>query len=209
MKLDSRIWTHTLSLLALTCGATATHAGGNVTVRVDGGGNLIIEGDRADNEIGIHPYAIGAGTVSGLGSTLVNGQAIAEFTGVSGDFRILMRGGNDRVEVSDGDGNHVPEDLEVDLGPGNDSLLVQNFFIHDDLDVRGNSGDDTIELAQTVFVDGETDIRTSAGDDRVIFSPAAFFDPLVIQFARTSRCAPVPVATSSISPGRASSAASR
>jgi hypothetical protein len=170
--------------LALLGSAVPLHAGGNVTVRVDRGGNLLVEGDREANAIEIHPYDIGAGTVTGVGSTLVNGAKSAEFTGASGDFRFWMRGGDDRVVVSDGDGNHVLGDLEVDLGPGNDSLLVQNFFVHDDLEVRGNSGDDTIELADTVFVLGRADIRTSAGDDRVVFRPAAFFDPLVIVFER-------------------------
>ena len=160
--------------------ATAVQADGNVRVRVDDHGNLIVEGDGADNEIQISPVDIGIGDVTGLGSTLVNDSERASFSGVSGDFRIRMRSGNDRVLVVDGDGNHVPDDLDIDTGPGDDHVLVSGFFVHDDLHVRTRTGDDVVELAQTVFVDDRTTIETGWGDDRVTFAPADVPDLLLV-----------------------------
>jgi hypothetical protein len=169
-----------LALGAALALASAVQADGNVTVRVDREGNLIVAGDGADNEIQISPIGIGIGDVTGLGSTQVNGGERASFSGVTGDFRIRMRGGNDRVLVVDGDGNHVPDDLAIDTGTGDDQVLVSGFFVHDDLHVRTGSGADTVELSQTVFVLDRTDVDTGAGDDQVLFVPAEVPDLLIV-----------------------------
>lgn len=158
----------------------AIHADGNVTVRVVGRGHLIVEGDGAANEILIRPVDNGVGDVVGLGSTLVNGGPSAAFSGVDGDFRIHLKGGDDGVSIDDGDGNEILGDLEIDLGSGNDQVLIRNFFVHHDLRIRTGSGDDTIELSQTVFVLDQTDIRTGAGNDRVLFVPAEVPDALLV-----------------------------
>lgn len=160
--------------------AVLLHADGDVTVRVDRAGNLIVEGDGAANEIQISPVGIGVGDVVGLGSTRVNGGERASFSGVDGDFRIRMHGGDDSVSVVDGDGNHVPDDLDIDMGPGNDGVLVQGFFVEDDLKIRTGSGRDRIELSQTVFVLDRTVIDTGAGDDEVVFVPADVADLLLV-----------------------------
>jgi len=170
-------WTMVFAALGL---AAPAHAGGNVTVRVDRGGNLIVAGDGADNEIQISPVDIGVGDVVGIGSTLVNGGASASFSGVDGDFRIRMRGGDDHVFIVDGDGNHVPDDLDIDTGRGNDTVLLQGFFVHDDLRIRSGPGDDTIELSQTVFVLDRSTLHTGSGNDQVLFRPADVPDLLIV-----------------------------
>src|SRR5262245_51994627 len=153
-----------LAVLSLSSLAGPALAGGNVSVRVDRGGNLVIEGDDEDNQILISPVGIGVGTVLGLESTLVNGAESAAFAGVDDDFQIRMRGGDDRVLVADGDGNVVPDDLEIDAGRGDDFVLVQGFFVRDDLEIRGGSGNDVVELADTVVVEDRTRIDTGSGD---------------------------------------------
>src|SRR5262245_43064019 len=169
-----------LALLSLCCLSAALHAGGNVSVRVDRGGNLVIEGDDADNEILIRPFAIGAGDVFGMGATLVNGGESASFSGVDDDFQIRMQGGDDRVLVDDGDGNTVPDDLEIDTGHGDDFVLVEGFFVLDDLTILTGPGADTIELSQTVVVSDRTDIHTGSGDDQLLLLPANVPDLLLV-----------------------------
>jgi len=166
--------------LALCASAGALQAGGDVSVRVDRAGNLVVEGDDEDNEILISPVDIGIGTVLGLGTTRVNGGDSATFSGVDGDFRIRMRGGNDRVLVSDGDGNRVPDDLDISTGSGDDSVLVQGFFVDDDLRIDSGAGNDTIELANTVVVAERTSIHTGSGDDRLFLEPAEVPDLLIV-----------------------------
>jgi hypothetical protein len=168
------------SCLAALGLAAQVRAGGNVTVRVDHDRNLIVEGDGADNEIRISPVAIGVGEVVGIGSTLVNGSDRASFRAVDGDFRIRMRGGDDRVSIVDGDGNHVPDDLDIDTGHGDDHVLLQGFFVHDDLRIRSGPGDDTIELSQTVFVQDRSNLHTGSGNDQVLFRPADVANLLIV-----------------------------
>src|SRR5262245_34808060 len=170
-------------LLALVaCGVSSglLHAGGNVSVRVDRAGNLIVEGDAAGNQILISPIGIGVGTVLGLEGTRVNGAESANFSGVVADFRIRMRGGDDRVLVSDGDGNTVPDDLKISTGDGNDFVLVQGFFVRDDLMIHTGAGNDSIEIADTVIVSDLTSIGTGSGDDRLLFRPADVADFLIV-----------------------------
>ncbi len=161
-------------LVVLTFAAVRPAAQGNVTVDVDGNGNLIVVGDDEDNGIRIMPFDVGEGDVVGLGTTLVNGGSSAPFSGVTGDFRIRMRAGDDTVEIDDGDGNEAPQDLEISTGAGDDVVLVRHFIVHDDLEILTGSGDDRITLSQTAggfppFVDDRTNIRTSTGDDQVRF----------------------------------------
>src|SRR5262245_15198381 len=168
------------AVAALAALAALGHAGGIVTVRVDRAGNLLVDGDGEDNEIQISPVDIGVGTVTGLGTTRVNGGERASFTGVVGDFRIRMRDGDDEVRIEDGDGNHVPDDLDVDTGHGDDFVLVQGFFVHDDLRLRTGPGNDTIELANTVVVSDLSELHPGSGDDRVLFRPAEVPDLLIV-----------------------------
>ena len=160
-------------------------ADGNVTVHVDGQGNLVVVGDGADNAISIMPFDIGEGFVRGLDGTLVNGSEQAPFTGAGGDFRIRMHGGDDTVEVDDGDGNEVLGDLEVETGTGDDTVLVRHFIAHGDLSIHTGPGHDRVRLEQTAglsaFAEGRTDVRTGAGNDQVIVTGG---DPSLEAFVR-------------------------
>lgn len=172
-QLDLLLLRSSSVLVSISCLAVSVHAGGNVSVHVDGGGNLIVEGDGADNEILIMPFEVGEGFVVGLGTTLVNGDLQAFFSGADDDFKIVMRGGNDTIQIDDGDGNEAPDDLEIDAGQGNDVVLVRHFLVHDDLKIRLGSGDDVLTLSQTAgnasFVLDKTDIDLGAGNDQVLF----------------------------------------
>jgi hypothetical protein len=173
------------SVVALVLWASAEPVGaqGNVTVRVDGNGNLIIRGDAADNGVFVKPFDVGEGFVEGLGSTLVNGGDSAAFSGATGDFRFDMRGGDDTIQIDDGDGNETLGDLEIRTGSGDDVILVRHFIVHDDLEIRSGPGNDVITLEQTAgnspYAEDRTFIGTSTGDDQVFVRGGELPDSLV------------------------------
>lgn len=171
------------ALAVLSWVSAEASAEGNVTVNVDGAGNLIVVGDALGNGISIMPFDIGEGFVVGLGTTLVNGAAQAAFSGAVGDFRIRLLGGNDSVAVDDGDGNEVLGDLRIDTGGGNDVVLVRHFIAHDDLLITTGLGNDLVTLEQTAgasqFVEDQTLVRTGAGDDQVFVVGDVSFEAFV------------------------------
>jgi len=90
---------------------------GNVNVFVDGGGNLFIRGDNADNGVLVSQIGSGRYTVTGFDfgagsstATSINGSAdgTLTFTGVKGDINIDLKKGNDALGVG-----NSPDDLEA------------------------------------------------------------------------------------------------
>ncbi len=91
--------------LALESLEPRTLLSGNVTAEVIGG-DLIITGDDAGNEVIVHEIGIQPGfyVASGGGGTQINGGAGPDvFNNVTGDIRIILNDGDNTLTVHDVD----------------------------------------------------------------------------------------------------------
>jgi hypothetical protein len=110
-------------------------------------GDLVIQGDAADNDI-----AITAGTergtfvVTGLNGTTVHqeGQSPANEVTVSGMRR----------------------DVRINLGDGNDAVSLADANVRGNVTIRGGAGDDEIAIDET-SIDGRLAIDAGTDDDTV------------------------------------------
>lgn len=149
----------------------SVQAAGNVTVTVDDEDSLRITGDDLANCIVIDGGGnSGEYSVAGCDSTTVNGDSGVSVDGVDNDFKISMGKGNDRVTLSDGDNNLVPDDLEITTGPGDDTVTLTNFRIGDDLRVATGTGNDTLTL-DSVSAEDSVKIDMGSGTDVVCAGP--------------------------------------
>jgi hypothetical protein len=125
-----------------------------VTVKLDHG-SLIIRGTEVANAI-IVTEAAGVFTVTGLGTTTINGavNTIQNFLGVTKDVKIDLRGGNDAVLVSGDPGGVpgalpapsnmlIPRDLKIETGAGNDTVAVDTVVVGHDASINTGSGTDS------------------------------------------------------------------
>src|SRR6478672_3540488 len=145
---------------------------GNVHAFVSGG-NLHIEGDRQSNEILIEQSAPKSFTITSRdGTTTINGQAGPRtFNGIGKNVFIALNSGNDVAELDGAAGGAlvVKSGLFVDMGSGNDQLLMTNVHVlrlhvnmgtGADLINIGNDGDDS-----GVMVTKEAIVVTGSGRD--------------------------------------------
>ena len=202
LAFDNRIWIEEemMSTKSATLGFNCESLeprrmlAGNVSVRVTGGGDLIINGDNEGNEIGLvetsQPNEI---RVVGLGGTTINGQAEARFSGVDDDLRINLRNGDnsllllklgsdpspfpaiDDVRFRSGSGEDIfafgaPIDgkLTLNTGDGNDTVVTE-FTTSDGVRIRTGDGDDMVRLSQTLSTN-RIDVNVGSGDDVVTLS---------------------------------------
>lgn len=110
---------------------------GDVEIFTTPGGDLFVIGDRHDNSVEIRVESLGNIVAEGLNGTLVNGT-------------------EGPVTIAEGD--TVRDDVRVNLGRGDDTILIEGLQINDDLYVHGGRGNDAIGL-----------LRTTIGDDASIF----------------------------------------
>jgi hypothetical protein len=140
---------------------------GDVTAQIVDG-NLIIEGDRNDNEIAVTQSGTTI-TVTGTDTTVNLETAAAVLTGFTGSIELKMKGGNDDVTLS----GLTATELDANLGKGNDTLDIENCTINGDTELEGRKGNDIItvdtatdgETAITSRFNGELDIDLGKGDD--------------------------------------------
>ncbi len=121
--------------------------------------DLVITGDDSANEIVVEEIGVDRIRVQGRNGTQVNGGSSATFT-VRDDVTINMKGGNDVVTVRNLNlDNYTHNDLVIDLGTGNDTLVVEQTDVSDDLNVYAGHGHDDIEILEVrtrdTFVTGE------------------------------------------------------
>lgn len=154
-------------------------------------GDLIITGDELDNEVGILPGDNpGEYRVIGRASTdviivpdlslltQINGQGGVTVGGVTGDIRIMLGGGDDKVLVYGGGLGGVavahpgmptlpvPGNLIVADYAGANGVNLMGVEAGGDLIVRTGSGDDVVSLSAST-AGRRTVLRTGAGDDRI------------------------------------------
>ena len=151
---------------------------GNVLVSVSAG-NLVVSGDSGGNELRIiqslqngAPIA-GRFFITGQNGTTINGQSVGQFfQNVSGDLRINLNGGNDRLTLGDGVSNSrfiAPRDLQVDMGDGNDVVRLDRVSVRDDARLVTGAGSDSVFVKGTIGglagVDfGQNDLTIDTGD---------------------------------------------
>jgi hypothetical protein len=176
---------------------------GDVTVAVING-ELIVTGDGLDNWIRFtnpaNPEIEGRDSPNGV-PTSINGVPNGSFTYeglVTGDVRISMGGGNDRVDLAGefpaaftalgeaGDDNinggsfgfRTDGLMTVDAGVGNDiiRLLARTFRVGggpglfaQSIILRGGDGNDTVDLAE-IHATNDVVIESGAGADRLGWS---------------------------------------
>jgi hypothetical protein len=162
---------------------------GNVLVTLNGGGNLTIRGDAADNQFSIEETAPDEWTFTDtdpVGDTTFNG-APGPFViaGITGNVRADLKAGNDAIEFKAA--VTIAGNLQIDTAAGNDSVVLGEefaFVIGDGIDVDGSlqvktgAGNDTV-VVQGGFditgglnptnVGGNVDIQAGQGDDSVFF----------------------------------------
>lgn len=137
---------------------------GDVTVGLSAADarDLVITGDNSSNEIVVEEVAANRIRVSGQDGTTINGGTRSATFTVTDDVRIDMKGGSDRVTVRNlSQTSQSHSDVSVNLGTGNDTLVIDSVDAERYLKVMGGSGDDTIDVmestARDMTIDGEYD----------------------------------------------------
>jgi len=139
------------------------------------GGDLIVLGDEADNDIEI-VVTDGNLVVQGREgtNTTVNGDSRVVFEGVdrvADDLRIFLGGGNDLIDIR---GVSVGGDISIlatdavraaGVGASGDQVLLDLLTIGGNLDVSTGAGADAV-LVERSTIAGDTTIATGASDDR-------------------------------------------
>ena len=150
---------------------------GNVVVQVvpDGSGqnDLVVTGDGASNGVEITQVAPGTFAVSGrdhYGATTVNGWYTTRyFYNVSDDVIVRMNGGHDWLQIggySEATRDYLPDDLNIDLGSGNDTVNFYAVVCRDDMTINTGDNWDTVNV-NYVTVGDVLSINTGAGNDTV------------------------------------------
>jgi len=116
---------------------------GDVTASIVNG-NLIIKGDRNDNEIAVTQSGTTL-TVTGTNTTVNSNAAPAVLTGFMGSIKLRMKHGDDDVTLT----GVTATGLHARLGKGDDSLDIEHCTINGDTTLNGKRGNDTV-LVDTV-----------------------------------------------------------
>ena len=169
---------------------------GDVSVALTNGGDLVVRGDNAANEIVITSSPDSdAFWVEGIDGTTINGRSQRMlFDGVTDDIRINLRNGDnklllthdgdngvnpfhiaDRLEIRTGNGNdavilnldQANGQVRISSGAGNDTVGILESALRDRLAINTASGNDTVTVQESL-VDGPAEVRTGSGDDFAI-----------------------------------------
>ena len=164
---------------------------GSVDVSVDDFGDLIISGDDAANGVQIFQamqngqplrgsYRV-VGTFAGGAPTTITGQQSP--SGVTDDIQINLRGGNDRLVTSTVN-LLVADDLNVDLGEGNNVASLDRLRVSHNVNIDSGSGDDNIFVRGSIGIaahpDSDLRINTRGGADGVFLQNLFVRDDLNI-----------------------------
>jgi hypothetical protein len=151
---------------------------GDVAVSVVNG-DLRIIGDAGANDVAVvqtmqnGALVTGSYFVTGRNGTTINGQSSGRtFTGVARDFNINMGTNDDRVTLGQesnlyGPNNQlkVPRDLVLDVGGGNNTVLVNGLFVTRNASISSGSATDRIYVH--AHVENDLTVNTGGGADLV------------------------------------------
>lgn len=140
---------------------------GNVTVSLQGD-LLQITGDGGSNEIQVFGIANGRAQVFGLAGTAINGQGSFVANAPVRNVSLQMGGGDDSVLVE----NLVMTGyIDADLGAGNDSLNLRHNNVRA-VAVNGRAGDDLVQI-HSVYSKDYVLLQTHEGDDTISMTSMA------------------------------------
>ncbi|MEM8679652.1 MAG: hypothetical protein AAGF97_09905 [Planctomycetota bacterium] len=175
---------------------------GDVSVDVTGGGDLVLNGDNASNELAIISTGIpGRFEIQGQNGTTIEGQQSVTVNGVFDDIRINLRDGDNAVMLTgvDADGTENPfdvDDVRFTARNGNDVLMLQRVNLAgqlrasmgngqnavgvkeasvESLRVRGGNDEDVF-LAWEANVERTSDINLRGGDDAFVSLESTYQD---------------------------------
>jgi hypothetical protein len=140
---------------------------GDVTVRVNNAGHLLITGDAQSNAIQVEAGLLpGQYTITGLPDdqnvgTTVNGGGSVTVSGVTGDIRALLNAGNDWLNVGQNAPIGIVGSLKIDSGAGDDQINVNNATIGGEL--IGLTGDGALDGFQVSDTTVTGDVSIVAG----------------------------------------------
>lgn len=155
-------WMASLALASATFWGVQSAQANNVQAALEGS-LLKLNGDNLANAITLRQAANGDITVSGRNGTKVNGLVTVRFRNVAlNAVEMEMGGGNDDVLI---DSLQVANDLYANLGDGNDRFRsgTAPSSIGNNLAVEGGLGSDSVTLTgwtigSDLFIDGQTGV---------------------------------------------------
>jgi hypothetical protein len=156
---------------------------GNVFVNVIQG-DLVVTGDGEANELRIiqalqngSPIA-GRYFITGQNNTAIIGTSGGFVQGVTDDIRIYLYGNNDRLTLGNGVSTSdfiVPDDLEIDMGDGNNVVTIDKISVRDDATIVTGAGSDSVSVKAVIGglagIDGganDLNINTGNRSDNVL-----------------------------------------
>jgi hypothetical protein len=152
---------------------------GNVTAAVQNHA-LVINGDNQGNAIEIQQVGDGQFKIFAIdGSTKINGQTTAQtFSGVTGDFKINLKGGSDTLSIDNAAHTvpvmTLPGNLNVDLGSGDfDFVALTNASVRGSVSITGGSGDKNLDfgyshIGDPTFNAGKNDLAVNLNGNSTV-----------------------------------------
>lgn len=144
---------------------------GNVQVNVVNG-DLVLRGDNLQSDVQIVQTMVDGSPVAGsyyvaprngtrINGLLNDGQPIGDyFENVTGDVRVNLSGGNDRLLLGNGSSNGnfiVPRDLIIDMGGGADVVTADRITVRDDATIVTGDGNDNVTFKGSVGAERNVD----------------------------------------------------
>lgn len=146
---------------------------GNVTAAVQNHA-LVINGDNQGNAIEIQQVGDGQFKIFAIdGSTKINDQTTAQtFSGVTGDFKINLKGGSDTLSIDNA--AHavpvmtLPGNLNVDLGSGDfDFVALTNASVRGSVSITAEAeAKISISVIRTLAIRHSTRGKTTCGQSQ-------------------------------------------
>ena len=151
---------------------------GNVSVAVQNH-SLVVTGDNKDNAIEIYQVASGQYAIRNQdGTTTINHQSTPQtFSGVTGDFKIDLKGGNDVLNIDTASGGlaniTIPGNLNINLNNGNDVTYVSKAIVGGSLSETGGNGNHVLyvfdsKIGNAAVNGGQNDLKFNLGSGNVI-----------------------------------------
>lgn len=174
------------ALFAVTCAALGSpaRAGGvsEVSVSVKGG-SLRLVGDDGPSSVLIRATAEpGSFVVAGMAGTNINGGSGGGFSGVTRGFRIDLGGGDNELLITAGElvtELEVPGTFSYRSGSGSDLVVLDYVAFFGKVAVDSGEGDDTV-FCYVCFLPQSARVSTGEGDDLVVVDNALTGGGLVL-----------------------------
>lgn len=141
---------------------------GDVSVNVTGGGDLVIAGDNASNELEVRSTGFaGQYEIQGEAGTTINGQSSITVQGVVDDIRINLRGGDNRIKLqgTPSANNFNVDDVRFSSRNGEDSISLDMVNLSGQF--RANMGGGIDAVGMRVVEASSINVRTGSGNDVV------------------------------------------